>query len=70
MDALRQQTIEMIGMLPEKELTTINELLKLLVPTWDLDYTKVTQKEKQILDTTVKEMEQGIYFTEDEVWND
>lgn len=70
MDALRQQTIEMIGMLPEKELTTINELLKLLVRTWDLDYTKVTPKEKQILDTTDKEMEKGIYFTEDEVWND
>ena len=70
MDALGQQTIEMIGMLPEKELTTIKELLKLLVRTWGLDYTKVTPKEKQILDTTVKEMEQGIYFTEDEVWND
>ena len=70
MDALRQQTIELIEMLPEKELSTINELLKLLVRTWDSDYTKVTPTEKKMLDASVKEMEQGIFFTEKEVWED
>lgn len=36
---------------------------------WDSDFTKVTEEEKIRIDTATQEMENGIYFSEEEVWN-
>jgi len=68
MSALKQQTIEMVNMLPDTEVAIINELLKKLVRAWDPDFTKATPQEKERIDTAVREMESGIYFTEEDVW--
>lgn len=36
---------------------------------WDPDFTRVTDEEKRRIDTAIEEMKNGIYFSEDEVWN-
>lgn len=70
MSILTSQTIDLVKMLPEEELVTVNALLKLLVRTWDEDFTKVTPSEKTKLDKIDKEMEEGIYFSEEEVFSE
>lgn len=37
---------------------------------WDLDFTKVTPEEKERMDAADKELQQGIYCTEKEVWEE
>lgn len=58
----------MLEMLPESELKTVNDLVKLLVRSWDPDFTKVTSEEKKRLDIADAEMSRGVFFTEAEVW--
>jgi hypothetical protein len=70
MSILTSQTIDLIKMLPEEELVTVNALLKMLVRTWDEDFTKVTPSEKARLDKANKEMEEGVFYTEDEVFDE
>jgi hypothetical protein len=70
MSILTSQTIDLVKMLPEEELVTVNALLKLLVRTWDEDFTKVTPSEKTKLDKIDKEMEEGVYFSEEEVFSE
>ena len=55
--------------LPESELKTINDLVKMLVRSWDPDFTKVTNEEKKRIEIADKEMSSGIYFSEEEVWS-
>ena len=69
MSALKQQTIEMIDMLPDTDIAVINELLKKLIRAWDPDFTRATPQEKTKMDAAVAEMENGIYFSDEEVWN-
>jgi len=69
MSAVSKQTIQMLEMLPEKDLETVNELLKMLVRAWDPDFSKVTPSEKKQMDIADQELKAGIYFTDDEVWN-
>ena len=70
MSILTSQTIDLVKMLPEEELVTVNALLKLLVRTWDEDFTKVTPSERTKLDKIDKEMEEGVYFSEEEVFSE
>ena len=50
MSTLTAQTIDLIKMLPEEELQTVNSLLKMLVRSWDPDFSKVTPKEREKLE--------------------
>lgn len=40
MNAMAQETASLLEFLPEKELKTINELVKMLVRAWDPDFTE------------------------------
>ena len=68
MSTLAAQTIEMLKMLPEEELLTVNSLLRFLLRSWDPDYVKVTPSEQERLEKLEKEMEKGEYYIEEEVW--
>ena len=69
MRAIVKETVQMLEMLPENEVKTINDLVKLLVRSWDSDLTKVTEEERARIDVADAELKNGIYFTEEEVWN-
>jgi alkyl hydroperoxide reductase subunit AhpC len=59
----------MLSLLPEEEISLVNELVKKLVVAWDADFTKVTPEEEKSIKQAEEEMQQGIYLTEEEVWN-
>ena len=65
---LSVQTAKLINLLPEDELALVNELVKKLLLAWDPDFTKVTPEEKERIDRADKEMQNGEYFTDEEVW--
>ena len=69
MNTMVKETMQMLEMLPENEVKTVNDLVKLLVRSWDPDFTKVTADEKKRIDCADEEMSKGIYFTEAEVWS-
>ncbi|MBR3306559.1 MAG: hypothetical protein IKI75_04810 [Lachnospiraceae bacterium] len=69
MSALTTQTINLVQMLPEDELVTINSLLKMLVRSWDPDFTKLTEEERRQLEQIEQEMDNGEYYSEDDVWD-
>jgi hypothetical protein len=69
MSTLVTQTAEMLSLLPEEEISLVNELVKKLVVAWDADFTKVTPEEEKCIKQAEEEMRQGIYLTEEEVWN-
>ena len=68
MPTLATQIIEMLKMLPDEELSTVNSLLKFLLRSWDPDFVKVTPSERERLEKSESEMENGEYYTEEEVW--
>ncbi len=68
MSDLSVQTAKLINLLPEDELVLVNELVKKLLLAWDPDFTKVTPEEKERIDRADKEMQNGEYFTDEEVW--
>ena len=41
-----------------------------LYPGWDPDFTKATSEEKERMDAADKELREGVYFTEGEVWEE
>lgn len=43
-------------------------LIKKLVKAWDPDYTKVTAKEKKLLNDADSEMKVGDYISEEDFW--
>lgn len=69
MSTLTAQTMDLVKMLPDEELKTVNSLLKMLVRSWDPDFSKVTSAEKERLQDIEQAMENGEYYSEDEVWN-
>ena len=69
MSSLRTQTIDLVQMLPDEELVTINSLLKMLIRSWDPDFAKVTPNEKAKLEKIEKDMNNGEFFSENDVWN-
>ena len=69
MSNLVMQTAEMLSLLPDDEVSLVNALVKKLILAWDPDFTKVTQQEAEVIEQSDNEMKEGIYFTEDEVWN-
>lgn len=68
MVAMIKETAQMLEMLPENQVKTVNELVKLLVLAWDPDFTKVTEEEKRRMDVADEEMRNGVCFSEEDVW--
>lgn len=65
---LVKQTTELLTLLPEEELSLVNSLVKKLVLAWDPNFTKLTPSEKLAVDKADKEMQKGVFLTDDEVW--
>ncbi len=68
MSSTVKQAIDMMEMLPEEEQRFAVEMLKRLVLAWDPDYTKVTPSERARMEIAEKELENGEYLTEEEMW--
>ena len=49
--------------------TFVDLIIKRLVLVWDPDYTKLTAAEKRSLKIADEEMENGEYFTKEEIWS-
>ena len=60
----------MLEMLPENQVKTVNDLVKLLVLAWDPDFTKVTEEERYRMEIADEEMRKGIFFSEADVWGE
>lgn len=41
-----------------------------LIIAWDPDYTRVTPDERKRIDKSYEEIKNGIYYTDEEVWNE
>lgn len=46
----------------------LDKIFKRLVLAWDPDYTKVTPSERARMEIAEKELENGEYVTEEEMW--
>ncbi|RRD92770.1 hypothetical protein EII17_13555 [Clostridiales bacterium COT073_COT-073] len=53
------QIVEMIEILPEEDKSLLYELIKKMVLAWDPDYTKLTSKEYNELETAEKQLKNG-----------
>jgi len=67
MSQITQEIINMVDMLPENEQNLAYELIKRLVLAWDPDYTKVTIAERESIKRAELEIENGEYFSDDEI---
>ena len=65
-----KETAQMLEMLPENQVKTVNDLVKLLVLAWDPDFTKVTEEERSRMEIADEEMRKGIFFSEADVWGE
>ena len=63
------QTAELLDLLPDEDISMVNALTQKLVKAWDPDFTKLTAKEKAVLDQSDAEMKNGDFITEDEFWS-
>ncbi len=68
MSPIVKETFNMIEMLPDKEQELLYEMVKRFILAWDPDFTKVTPEERERMETAEKELENGEYVSEDEVW--
>lgn len=59
----------MMFVLKQQIVKIINELIKKLIIAWDSDFSRVTLRERIRIDNSVAEMERGIHFTEEDVWD-
>lgn len=70
MTAIEKETINILSLLPECDQLLMNEIAKKLLLAWDPDFTKVTPEERKRMETAEKELENGEYYSHDEVWAD
>ncbi|MDO4492094.1 MAG: hypothetical protein Q4B85_13605 [Lachnospiraceae bacterium] len=49
--------------------TIISDLIKKLVIMWDPDFTKVTAKEREVLEKSCSEMKNGEFIAEEDFWS-
>lgn len=47
----------------------VNDLVKKLIVAWDPDFTKLTTKEREILEKSDLDMKKGDFVTEEDVWS-
>lgn len=62
------RTAELLDILPDEDISIINTLVKRLVLAWDPDFTKITAREKEILEMSDTEMKNGDFVSEEEFW--
>lgn len=63
------QTAELLDILPEEDVSMVNDLVKKLVAAWDPDFTKLTDKERKILEKSDLDMKNGDFVTEEDIWS-
>ena len=51
-----------MDILPDEDISIINTLVKRLVLEWDPDFTKITAREKEILEMSDTEMKKGTLY--------
>lgn len=61
------ETISLLGMLPEDDISLVNTMVKKLIKAWDPDFTKLTPSEAEELDSILAEMDAGEYVTDDDI---
>lgn len=59
MNATTKKTAELLEILPESEQNFAFEFVKKLVLAWDPDFTKVTPKERKVLEDAKKDFDTG-----------
>lgn len=62
------QTAKLLDVLPDEDISIVNTLVKKLVIAWDPNFTKVTAKEKELLEKVDEEMKNGEYISEEDFW--
>lgn len=65
-----KEMFQLVDMLPESEQNFINEMIKRVFLAWDPDFTKLTPAERKRVEQAEQELENGEFFSHDEVWND
>ena len=61
------ETISLLGILPEDDISLVNTMVKKLIKAWDPDFTKLTPSEAEELDSILAEMDAGEYVTDDDI---
>ena len=62
------QVAELLDILPDEDVSMVKTLIKKLIIAWDPNFTKVTAKERELLEKTDIEMENGEYISEEDFW--
>ena len=63
------QTAKLLDILPDEDISIVNALIKKLVIAWDPDFTKVTPREKELLEKSDSEMKNGDFVSEEDFWS-
>lgn len=63
------ETAELLDILPDEDVSIVNALIKKLVIAWDPDFTKVTARERELLEKSDSEMKSGDFVSEEEFWS-
>lgn len=63
------ETAELLDILPDEDVLIVNALIKKLVIAWDPDFTKVTARERELLEKSDFEMKSGDFVSEEEFWS-
>ena len=66
--AKTMQTAELLDILPDEDISIINALIKKLILAWDPDFTKVTPRERELLEKADAEMKNGDFISEKDFW--
>ena len=66
--AKTMQTAELLDILPDEDVSIINALIKKLILAWDPDFTKVTPRERELLEKADAEMKNGEFVSEKDFW--
>lgn len=64
-----KEMLQLVDMLPETEQNFISEMIKRVVLAWDPDFTKVTELERERMETAQTELKQGEYVSHEDVWS-
>ena len=69
MKATTLQTAKLLDILPDEDISIVNALIKKLVIAWDPNFTKLTPKEREILEKSDAEIKNGDYVSEEDFWS-
>ena len=63
------QTAELLDVLQDEDILLVNALIKKLIIAWDPDFTKVTARERELLEKNDFEMKNGDFVSEEDFWS-